>query len=243
MAGKSGREASTLEEKIKTVMEAKKKKVTPSPTPKIQKVIFLLRDNKDFQKHYEPRAVSFGPIHHRNKKYKLGEKYKLALTYEFVNGSEEKISEFYNKIEENINELKKCFEEEVIEDYDDEELIWLLLVDGCAALQYIYCAANKKFNDLKIKTDSVAFTQQDLVLLENQLLYCLLKWLMNWSGNEFVLKKSIESYIDGHVKVPQPEDQLLILSCAWLSSLSWNWSHESENEKNKEPSHQIAAHA
>ena len=83
--------------------------MTPSLTPKIQKVIFLLRDNKDFQKHYEPRAVSFGPIHHRNKKYKLGEKYKLALTYEFVNGSEEKISEFYNKIEENINELKKCF--------------------------------------------------------------------------------------------------------------------------------------
>ena len=217
--------------------------MTPSPTPKIQKVLFLLRDNKDFQKHYEPRAVSFGPIHHRNKKYKLGEKYKLALTYEFVNGSEEKISEFYNKIEENINELKKCFEEEVIEDYDDEELIWLLLVDGCAALQYIYCAANKKFNDLKIKTDSVAFTQQDLVLLENQLPCCLLKWLMNWSGNEFVLKKSIETYIDGHVKVPQPEDQPLILSCAWLSSLSWNWSHESENEKNKEPSHQIAAHA
>ena len=119
----------------------------------------------------------------------------------------------------------------MIEDYDDEELIWLLLVDGCAALQYIYCAANKKFNDLKIKTNSVAFTQQDLVLLENQLPCCLLKWLMNWSGNEFVLKKSIETYIDGHVKVPQPEDQPLILSCAWLSSLSWNWSHESENEK------------
>ena len=223
-------EATTLEEKIKTVMEAKKN-VTPSTTPKIEKVIFLLRDNKDFQKHYEPRAVSLGPIHHRNKKYKLGEKYKLALTYEFVNGSEEKISEFYNKIEENINQLKKCFEEEVIEDYDDEDLIWLLLVDGCATLQYIYRAANTKFNDLKIKTDSVAFTQQDLFLLENQLPYCLLKWLMNWSGNEFVLKKSIETYIDGHVKVPQPEDQPLIHSCAWLSSLSWNWSQESENEK------------
>ncbi|KAM4079970.1 hypothetical protein ACB094_09G156000 [Castanea mollissima] len=224
-------EATTLEEKIKTVMEARKK-VTPSPSPKIQKVIFLLRDNKDFfQKHYEPRAVSLGPIHHGKEKYKLGEKYKLVLTYEFVNGSEEKIIEFYKNIEENINELKKCFEEEVIEDYDDEELIWLLLVDGCATLQYIYSAANHKFKDLKIKTDSVALTQQDLFLLENQLPYFLLKWLMNWSKNEFVLKKSIETYIDRHVNVPQPEDQPLILSCAWLSSLSWNWSQESENEK------------
>ena len=40
-------EATTLEEKIKTVMEARKN-ATPSPTPKIQKVIFSLRDNEDF---------------------------------------------------------------------------------------------------------------------------------------------------------------------------------------------------
>ena len=69
----------------------------------------------------------------------------------------------------------------------------MLLVDGCAILQYIYCAVNtaspanpadparadkKKFEDLTIKPDSVAFTvfiQQDLFLLENQLPYCLLK--------------------------------------------------------------------
>ena len=40
-------EATTLEEKIKTVMEARKN-ARPSPTPKIQKVIFSLRDNEDF---------------------------------------------------------------------------------------------------------------------------------------------------------------------------------------------------
>ena len=143
-------EATTLEEKIRTVMEARKN-VTPSPTPKIQKVIFLLRDNKDFfQKHYEPRAVSLGPIHHGKEKYKLGEKYKLVLTYEFVNGSEEKINELYENIEEKISELKKCFEEEVIKNYDDEELIWLLLVDGCATLQHIYCAANHRSTSSKI---------------------------------------------------------------------------------------------
>ncbi|KAK7840255.1 upf0481 protein [Quercus suber] len=125
-------------------MEARKN-VTLSPAPKIQKVIFLLRDNKDFfQKHYEPRAVSLGPIHHGNEKYKLGEKYKLVLTYEFVEGSEEKINDLFKKIKEKIKELKECFEEEVIKSYDDEDLIWLLLVDGCATLQYIYCAANNR---------------------------------------------------------------------------------------------------
>ena len=89
-------ESTTLEAKIDAVMEARKK-VTPSPAPpKIQKVIFLLRDNKDFfQKHYEPRSVSLGPINHGNDKYQLGENYKLVLTYEFAKGSKEKINYLY----------------------------------------------------------------------------------------------------------------------------------------------------
>ena len=56
------------------------------------------------------------------------------LTYEFVNGSGEKIKDLYNKIEENIKELRECFEEEVTKKYDDEALAWLLFVDGCAIL-------------------------------------------------------------------------------------------------------------
>ena len=228
-------ETTTLEARIKTVMEARKN-VTSSPAPKIQKVIFLLRDNKDFNIHYEPRAVSLGPIHHGNEKYKLGEKYKLVLTYEFVKGSEKKINDLFKKIEEKIKELKECFEEEVIKSYDDEDLIWLLLVDGCATLQYIYCAANDRFEDLNIKTDSVAFTQQDLFLLENQLPYRLLKWLMSWSQNEAELQKSIHNYIGWHATVSLPEDHSSIVRCAWLSSLSWRLSQkpkpqQAENKK------------
>ena len=89
--------STNLEAKINTVMEARKK-VTPSPAPEIQKVIFVLRDHKDFKKHYEPRAVSLGLIHHGIDKYQLGEQYKLVLTYEFVKGSKEKINYLYKKI-------------------------------------------------------------------------------------------------------------------------------------------------
>ncbi|KAL4607592.1 hypothetical protein ACB092_09G186800 [Castanea dentata] len=198
-------ESTNLEAKINTVMEARKK-VTPSPATKIQKVIFVLRDHKDFKKLYEPRTVSLGPIHHRNDKYQLGEQYKLVLTYEFVDGSKEKINDLCKMIGENINELRDCFEKGVIEGYDDETLIWLLLVDGCAILQYIYCAAKNKFKELNIKPDSIAFTQQDLFLLENQLPYRLLKWLMRWSQKEAELQESIDKYIDSHVTVPLPED-------------------------------------
>uniref|UniRef100_A0A7N2M2T9 Uncharacterized protein n=1 Tax=Quercus lobata TaxID=97700 RepID=A0A7N2M2T9_QUELO len=221
---------SDLEARIDAVMEARKN-LTPSSPPKIQKVIFLLRDHQDFQKLYEPRAVSLGPIHYGSEKYKLGEKYKLMLTCEFVKGSKEMINDLYKKIGEKIKELKECFEKEVIEGYKDEDLIWLLLVDGCAILQYIDCAANNSFEVLKIKPDSLAFTQQDLFLLENQLPYRLLNWLMTWSAKEDKLGKSIDTYIENLVTAPPPDDQSAIFSWKWLSSLSWRCSQYSEIEK------------
>ena len=117
--------------KMKTIVEARKK-MTSFPGPKIQKVISLLRDQKDFQNHYEPRVVSLGPIHHGNDKYQLGEHYKLVWTYEFVEGSEEKINYLYEKIEINIGELSNCYVEEVTKNFDEKDLIWMFLVDGCA---------------------------------------------------------------------------------------------------------------
>ncbi|KAM3738815.1 hypothetical protein ACB098_09G159500 [Castanea mollissima] len=227
---------SDLEARIDAVMEARNN-LTLSPSPKIQKVIFLLRDHEDFQKHYEPRTVSLGPIHNGGKKYKLGETYKLMLTDEFVKGSRQMINDLYKKIGEKIKELKECFEKEVIEGYKDEDLIWLLLVDGCAILQYIDCGANNNFEGLKIKPDSIAFTKQDLFLLENQLPYRLLNWLMTWSGsaNEDKLRKSIDAYIKKLVTVPPSDDQSEISSWKWLSSLSWRCCQYAEKEKEESP--------
>ncbi|XP_059462812.1 UPF0481 protein At3g47200-like [Corylus avellana] len=163
-----------------------------SPPAKIQKVTFLLRDHKHFVKYFEPRVASLGPIHHGKPKYQLGEKYKLRLAYEFVHGKS--INLLY-EVEKEIKQLRECFEEEVIEKYDDEALAWILFVDGCAILQYILCATNDQFKELNIKTDSVAFAHQDLFLLENQVPYRLLKLLMSLSGKEEDLRKSIEHFI------------------------------------------------
>jgi hypothetical protein len=202
--------ATTKDERIKMFMEAgaQMKEVealgTDRPPAKIQKVIFLLRDDeKCFVRYFEPRVASLGPIHHGKPKYQLGEKYKLRLAYEFVeccskhksNNLYEGINSLYEKIKEEIKELRECFEEEVTKKYDDEELAWMLFVDGCAILQYIFCAANSKFKNFNIKTDSVTFAQQDLFLLENQVPYLLLKLLMSLSEEKEELNKSIESFI------------------------------------------------
>jgi hypothetical protein len=80
---------------------------------KIQKVIFLLRDHDNFVKYFEPRVASFGPIHHGKPKYELGEKYKLILAHEFVQGCNgnnetnlyENINCLYEKIKKEIKGL------------------------------------------------------------------------------------------------------------------------------------------
>uniref|UniRef100_A0A2N9EHL3 Uncharacterized protein n=1 Tax=Fagus sylvatica TaxID=28930 RepID=A0A2N9EHL3_FAGSY len=138
--------------------------------------------HNDFQKYYEPRVLSLGPIHHDNKpEYKKREKYKLALTCYYIEDSGKDIEVLYKMIEEKIKELRDCFEEEVTKLYDDNALAWLLFVDGCAILQYIYFATNKI------------------------LPYCLLEGLMSLSDNEkkLKLKASIDKFIKMHVMVPE----------------------------------------
>ena len=231
-------ETTKLEERFKTVMEARKNAGSQSRTPKIQKVVFLLRDlrdDKDFKKYFEPRMVSLGPIHYGKKNYQLAEKHKLVLTSEFIKDSGKTMQEVYKKVEENIKELRECFEEEVTKDYDDEALAWLLFVDGCAILQYIYCATdplNKKFKELSIKHDSVAFGHQDLFLLENQLPYRLLEWLMSLSEMKKELEDSINKFIEGFVGVPKDQHSNCCLN--WLSKKLWQRVWKQDQAKSED---------
>jgi hypothetical protein len=195
------RPATTREERIKTLMGARAQMKVVKEA-KIQNVIFWLRDHKDFVKYFEPKVVSLGPIHHGKPRYQLGEKYKLILASDFIQdcsgndeNSYEDINCLYEKVKKKIKTLRECFEEKVTTEYDDESLAWMLFVDGCAILQYIFRAENDKFKELNIKSDSVTFAQQDLFLLENQVPYRLLKLLIRWSGKDAQFSELIESYI------------------------------------------------
>ncbi|KAG7958815.1 hypothetical protein I3843_10G037200 [Carya illinoinensis] len=175
-------------------------------------VIFLIRDHEQFVKYYEPRVVSLGPIHHGKENYQLAETFKSQLANEFFKSSDKTIEEICEVVDGEIKELRKCFEEEVTKKYNDVDLAWILVVDGCAILQYIDLAIKGKFKDLDIKHDSVAFCQQDLFLLplEDQVPYSLLELLMGLSkvGNE--LRKSVEEFIKKNHQMP-PEDPTHLL--------------------------------
>ena len=140
----------SLEDELKKLREARVK----TEKPKIGKVVCYLQEHEKFKKCYKPMVVSLSPIHHCNTKYKEAEKYKLRLANEFIEKSGESDEELYNKVVKNIKHLREYYDQEVTKEYDDKNLAWMLFVDGCAILQFIYSDVHKEFQELKIKKGS-----------------------------------------------------------------------------------------
>ncbi|KAM4079866.1 hypothetical protein ACB094_09G147600 [Castanea mollissima] len=187
---------SSKEEKFKKLKEAQAK-VQLGTTPKIRKVL-MLRGHKHYRKYCEPRVVSLGPIHHGKPAYQLTEEYKLMLADKFIGKTGRTVEELYGIIEDNIKELREYYDEKVTQKYSDKDLAWMLFVDGCATLQFIDSIVNGPFKDVKIKKDQAAFVRQDLFLLENQLPYQLLDYLMKNIVEEENLRESIQNFINKH---------------------------------------------
>ncbi|KAF5474226.1 hypothetical protein F2P56_006141 [Juglans regia] len=98
---------------------------------KTQEVPLLLRDHKNFKKYFKPRVLSLGPIHHGKDQYRFGEELKLRLAKKFVTESGMSAESFCDMIAKEIKQLKKCFDEKVIDHYDNVTLAWMLFVDVC----------------------------------------------------------------------------------------------------------------
>ncbi|CAL9025396.1 unnamed protein product [Prunus brigantina] len=190
---------SRKEKRFKKLRDAPKSPI-PSSQPKIQKVPLMLRDHKNFDKYYVPRAVAIGPFHHGNPRCKLAQKYKRMLTSRFAEFVGQKEEDLYKKIEEKIKELRECYVKEATEHIDDDDLAWMLFLDGCSTLQFIYSLFHKH-EEIEFKTDQVAFAQQDLFLLENQIPYQVLELLMSSSDKHEVLTQAIESFVQMHIIV------------------------------------------
>jgi hypothetical protein len=188
-----------------------------SPT-KIQRVPEYLRNRKKFKEHYLPRLVSIGPIHHGNANLKLGEKYKLmwAAQYIEVNGLDSQ--NLYKKIVDKIDELKGLFAEDVLSTATrkslksfpslNEKLSWMLFVDGCSLLHILVVNAktNNTENTMKIKVDQHILLMMDVLLLENQLPYLVLKLL--WKNeNETELINTMKKFLNCCEQWTKPKNE------------------------------------
>ncbi|XP_020208680.1 UPF0481 protein At3g47200 [Cajanus cajan] len=179
----------------------KAKQIAENSVPKIQRVAHYLRDRKHFAKHYSPRLVSIGPIHHGEENLQLGEKYKLMWAKRYLERTKQDAKALYQKIASNIKQLKERFAEDVIKVVpDDEKLSWMLLVDGCALLQILE-KAKLHHPEMEVKVDQLVLLSQDVLLLENQLPYEVLK-LLSGPNNEATLLNSMKEFFKFHHLLP-----------------------------------------
>ncbi|RYQ87334.1 hypothetical protein Ahy_B09g094837 [Arachis hypogaea] len=165
-----------------------------SSTPKIQRVPLFWRQKTSFYEYCIPKMISFGPIHHRNENLKQqGQHLKSQWASLYIeeyskevgpcNGNKQEAANYlYGVVGYNIVELKELFAEDVIEEYSDEELIWMLFEDGCSLLYYMDHVDVQRPEELKLKLDQLMHTWRDIELLENQLPIKLLQLLSKTQG-------------------------------------------------------------
>ncbi|KAF7804029.1 UPF0481 protein [Senna tora] len=172
------------------------KQMSRSICPKIQRVAHHLRSRKHFVKLYSPRLVSFGPIHHGEPHLQLGEQYKLMWASTYLGGPNKIPEHLHQKIVEKINELKLLYSEDAIRHLDDENLARVLFMDGCALLQILDKFDLMNPEVLNVKVDQLVLVNQDMLLLENQLPFQLLKLLSPHNDNE--LTKMMVRFFNCH---------------------------------------------
>ncbi|WJX17527.1 hypothetical protein P8452_07432 [Trifolium repens] len=235
---------STLEEKIMKLLNSKpnSKPVSQNLRPKIQRVAEYLRKRENFEKHYTPKLVSIGPIHHENANLKLGEKYKLIWAAKYIEIAELNPHNLHKKIADNIVELKGHFADDVLaltgteeslEGFTslEEKLSWMLFVDGCSLLHILEHADLRKPETMNIKVDQLVFVMMDVLLLENQLPYLVLKLL--WKNDiEAELKYTMKEFLKCH-HWATPENKR-----SWSSRIQDHF--EVQNNKKDEEQHRIS---
>lgn len=138
-----------------------------------------MRKNQNFAKYFSPRMLSIGPIHHGKENLRLGEHYKLIWTAMYLKESKQNPEDLCQKIELHIEEVKGFYTKEAIGDYNDNDLVWMLFVDGCSVLQIMQKLDAVHPKKLRIKFDQQEHVIMDLHLLENQVPYKVLELLSN----------------------------------------------------------------
>ncbi|GMN36959.1 hypothetical protein TIFTF001_042546 [Ficus carica] len=163
---------------------------------KIKKTPEIMLRNGDLNEYFRPRELSIGPIHAADSNL-FKKELKLKLAAHFIEATgikvDDLLEEFKREIKvivtyidiekqkhtRKIKAIKTYFDKEVIKSFnDEEELIRLVFLDGCAMLEFIYGYVNQRLNLFDISNGQAALIQQDMFLLENQIPFRVLEVLM-----------------------------------------------------------------
>ncbi|CAJ1947614.1 unnamed protein product [Sphenostylis stenocarpa] len=197
--------SSSLAQKFTQLQNATK--TTQNTIPKIQKVPHYLRGREHFAKHYSPKLVAIGPIHRNDSNLELGQKYKLIWAAMYLERTNQDAKNLFQKILSNIGRLKELFADDVIEKLTDEELSWMLFVDGCSLLQILDKGKPHASQEINVKIDQLVLVLHDILLLENQLPFDVLKLLSTHGDDDTLLIRSMNNFLEcnHHLSPRRPE--------------------------------------
>ncbi|KAK6146329.1 hypothetical protein DH2020_020198 [Rehmannia glutinosa] len=134
---------------------------------------------------YDPVLVSLGPYHHGKPELRRVEEFKYLCLDWFAEGNEEKKAFLYNKVFEKIDVIRSCYAETTIVDkYDDKALALMMLLDACFIINLMKFISEETENNLDWveclgEAASSAFMLADIMLLENQIPFLVLKLLIS----------------------------------------------------------------
>ncbi|KAJ6300615.1 hypothetical protein OIU76_021418 [Salix suchowensis] len=172
--------------------------------PKVPQIFSGIESNK---KCYEPMVVSIGPYYRgKHEDFQEMEKSKVNMVRTFVQQSMRHIDEFYKTVVDVAEEARRCYVEDGSVELDDmTEFTKMMFLDGCFVIQFMHCLLDDHEN-LKMTSHVAALVARDILLLENQLPFLVLRRLMNLRFGDDVGMKLIKDFIKHIRAMPRPRD-------------------------------------
>ncbi|KAG6633323.1 UPF0481 protein At3g47200-like [Carya illinoinensis] len=160
------------------------------PSSQCRRCIFrvphMLRRHNE--KAFMPKVVSIGPFHHGNTQLQAMENIKLLYLEHLVLGTGFDILESLVKAIQSIEwECRHCYEDPVVDQIRFNEFIEMMVIDGHFILEFLCRYLEKRKRIRVLDTDDQVFKTSwmprkivaDLLLLENQLPWCVIDCLYN----------------------------------------------------------------
>ncbi|KAH8486176.1 hypothetical protein H0E87_027591 [Populus deltoides] len=177
----------------------------PAIIPMVPKIFSGIESNK---KCYEPMVVSIGPYYHgKLDGLQEMEKSKDNMVRGFVEQSGKHIKDFYKTVVDVAEEARSCYvEDESFKLVGMTEFTKMMFLDGCFVIQFMYCLLHDHGN-LKMTSHVAALVARDMLLLENQLPFLVLRSLMKLRfGSDEGGVKLIKDFIKHIRAMPRQRD-------------------------------------
>ncbi|KAJ9538567.1 hypothetical protein OSB04_031300 [Centaurea solstitialis] len=155
-------------------------------SPAIHMIPSRIRDLNP--KVFNLRYVSIGPLHKKNKNLEAFEGRKAIFLNDLLDQTglpqEQTLEKCVEKVKTSIGKIKACYGDG-IEWYNDNDITKIMVMDACFVLEFLY---KKVFFDENMLIEPISMSF-DLLLIENQILFFVLKDMFDCTASRFEQKE------------------------------------------------------